>query len=614
MTPPLTSRRGEWSLSAQILLRASYVRFNRTRRYVSGRERERFQFVVSPHPKKRVRKFACAECSVRRTREARLIDHARDVHGLTGRALKKFKDEVTALNAPGTGRKVRTARLLRALKSLPVTATPKMVAREVLKVSNVTLVDGITDSSGESESEPEVSTSTNSPFLAWKDSLANFETAADLDHDPAPPRAPADCRRMPKAVIGALGVSKSYGDDPVVQAFELAYSTNQQVAQTTCKQRAGLLYRFLSYSRQFYPELDDLTALCSQEVSTAYIDVLRSGGFKSRSLLNHIDSCRAALAQLTISKPVQIAFGYHASKRREIERSASHWGTLKAHAFKQAASDQRRKMLQTPLSDWSDMYPVTHTLDYLNLVREAMIDAGEHNVMPVPGRNPGRAQGRSRLTLDLATLRSACGLAAALSGCRLGVLLNLTRLELSLEKKWQGIHVLSVKNHKTARYHGDARILLRPHQLRMYELLAAKAAKEAPAQADYVFGISPKAGRASEIVFGAFNTFLAGRLGQRVVPRPFLLNNARKACETFKYLLSGSGRDDQCGAAARRAITSFLMHTDKTSGHYYVNVSLGDIVNAFRSLNSLIAILALLELIRDKRITFKELEISRQGQ
>lgn len=605
-------------LSALVLLITRWARFPTLlhvpdRSFVSSRARHDIE--LAPKEDRCDVKYACTRCDVTLRRRARLAEHAAQVHGLKGRALKLYRKEALALNASGSRRTVTVGRLMNALRTLPPTASPKCIARKVLRLSNVRLIQEESDSSSESsgssaESDTESGAWSQGGFSAAKRAIAYQER--DPGDLPPPPRAPENCRRMPKALIGAIGLRSSYGEDPVVRAFEDAYSVNQQAASATCKQRAGLLFRFLSFARQHFPDRDDLASLCSQEVATAYVDVLRTGGFKSSSLINAIDSCRAAIAQLRISRPLQLAFGYSEARRREIERSVETWSFLKSHAGRQASSDQRKKMLETPMEDWTHLFPVSHCLEFLNLVREAMICAGEHEVLTVPGWQNRRAPGTKPLPLNLSNLQSACGLVGALNGSRLGVLLNFTQEELSNQRPWQGLHVLAIAKHKTSKYHGAARMCLRPHHLRMFQLLAERSAKERPALSKYVFGIAPNSGKASQVAFAAFNKFVAGRLGPDSGQTPFFLNNARKAADTFKYLLSGRGDGDQSARDARAAVTNYLMHTEKTSARYYRSATLGQVVSDFRCLNSLIAIMSMLELIRQNRITFKEVQISRQ--
>lgn len=590
---------------------------------VPGRQdhqaRSKFKYVLAPRASPKRTKVACFLCHAKLSRRNRLLQHASTVHGAKGKALRTFLREARALNAPGVERAITRDRLRTVLAGLPPRATPRLVAKEILKVTNVSLIE-CQDASSSEESDSGSSDAEEPPRKERVPRPVWAQTPDEPDSDgesadgqpSQAAKAPENCRRMPRDVISSLGLARGYGQDHITHVFQTQYAANQLTSPATAKQRAGLLYRFLAYARQFHPDSDALQAITSPHIATSYIDMLRSAGFKPQSLINQLDAIKACIVQIQFSRPVQEAFKFRESHRQDLERAAGHWSALKSYTQKQGAARQRKKLQASALEDWTEFFPVAHALDYLSLVREALVDSGEDIRVPSPGVIPGSGAtpGKRGVRLNVSTLRCAAGLLGALSGCRLTALLELTRDELARRESWQGITVLSIKTHKTELYYGPARVALRPHQVIVFDLLAQETKLKYPAQYDRVFGLSPTHGRASEIIFKEFNSYLQARTGGP--QQPFTLNNARKAAETFSHLLTGCTSAGTGSKAARDAVTKFLLHGERVARKNYRHASSSEVVSQYRVYSNLLAVLALLELVRANRISLKEVSVAGQ--
>lgn len=265
-------------------------------------------------------------------------------------------------------------------------------------------------------------------------------------------------------------------------------------------------------------------------------------------------------------------------------------------------------MSKDPLESWTHLLPVEAILDYLDEFGSS--DVGREprvcilsdldpsvRLQDVPERVINRAERRKRY----AQVRSVAGLTLILAGARLCVALALTRKDIDRAQEWGAYRVVSVRHHKTRRFHGAAHIVLHPHGLLALADLARATEEfygEDEARHRNLFGLTVPHGRANPEIFSDFNAFVRER-GYDPEFTAMRFNKARKAAESFSHLLGADDHGAQDGEApAVRAVTDFLLHSKAVRNLYYRKTSYSSLVTRWTAYNNLFAVLYILEALR----------------
>jgi len=400
-------------------------------------------------------------------------------------------------------------------------------------------------------------------------------------------RAP-QTKRLHKADIARCGFISHFKElCPTAKCFQLLNERAGDTSPATAKQWAGLVNRFLSFAKDEYPEFSELDAFLSTEVANSFVEKYAKF-FANQSTINAIVSVSKALHYLRYNETFKKAVCLRPGMEPKVNRLIEHWNCMKRTFHRKARNAQRVKLANTPVEDWQVMFPVSLTLDYLAKARKTFLtedDRSENRFGDLNKQDTIRA------------LRSACALIIVLNGCRQVVALRLAPANLKEATTWDGCYIVRVNSHKTKNFYGPARLVLRPHQYKLLTLLA-----ELVNDRNTVFGVPDVHGSAAEVLFQDFNDYVAETTGRAFFMR---FNNGRKVAESYCHLVEGLPKNSQ-GLAPSDVVAKFLMHSRGTRDLFYKTLTESEMVNLCRTYQSLLAVLAALELLRDGKVYVPE--------
>lgn len=444
------------------------------------------------------------------------------------------------------------------------------------------------------------------------------------DSDDGGPRR----RRVSRGELDRSGfLSGLDGRCPQSRQFERLLVDVTGVSRATAAKKAGVLHRYLQYTRDHEPNLTDLERMTTYHVAVSAIQEYRKH-FSPRSVVILADALRNCVVMMEYCKPLQVAFSVNGDQHRgALAAAAVMWTQQRKAANKAASIRQRGCMSRQPLESWTHLIPVEPMVDYLReygpavaaaaetaaqtaaedeaappLVVLCDVDPAAPRPAPVPDF-PDSAHDRAVRKRAYDQARSVAALYLVMSGVRLCVALALTRKDLRRATAWGDVSIVSVARHKTSRHHGAAHVVLRPHALQaLHDLASATEAFFGPDEAAErnLFGLTEPHGRAAAVMFSDFNGFVRLR-GYDVHFGRLSFNKARKGCESFAHLLGTAG-EAAGSAAAQRTICDFLLHSTKVRNLYYRKTSFSALVTQWTTFNNLLAVMYVLESARAGRL------------
>lgn len=485
---------------------------------------------------------------------------------------------------------------------------------------------------------------TSSHFLvacrvsADEDCVAGHATPAADDKTPPSASSPSLSSPVPDFELTSASESESDGEGPPRKRatrddldrsgflsnlekrcapslrFERLLIEVSGISRLSAARKAGVLHRYLAYTRAREPSLDDVERLTTLHVALSTLQEYRQC-FSPRSVSVLADSIKCCVRLLQYCRPLQLAFDYDPKKHREsVDSACVMWAEQRAKANREAALRQRCAMSKDPLESWTHLVPVEAMVDYLR----------EHSTAEPEGRTPAlciltaqdpdvpvpqSAHDRHVIRKRYAQVRAVAGLHLVLAGVRLCVALTLTADDIERATEWGEYWIVSVKRHKTSKYHGAAHIVLRAPGLRaLSDLARATTEYFGPEEASHrnLFGLTAPHGRACPEIFHDFNGFVR----ERGYDRDFTslsFNKARSATESFSHLLGSDGDRDKStdSASVQRSISDFLLHSQNVRNMYYRKCTYSALVGRWTIYNSLLAVMYILETARAGRITLR---------
>lgn len=398
------------------------------------------------------------------------------------------------------------------------------------------------------------------------------------------------------------------------RVFEQTLVQTSGASPTTAARKAGVLFRYLEYTRLREPLMDDVQRVTCYHTALATVQEYKVH-FSARSVVVLADALKSCVTLLQFARPLQDAFCFDPRRHQAaVAAGASMWTQQRSMANREAALRQRCSMTNDPLESWTHLLPVEGVIDYLR-ERGAAEDeppAPRLCIMtavdPATRRPPDSAHDRAVRRQAYARARSLAGLVLVLSGVRLCVALKLTVKDLRRAVDWGEAKIVSVRFHKTRKYHGAAHIVLRPHHLRVLTDLARATedffGPEGCANRN-LFGLTTPHGRACKEIFQDFNDYVAKR-GYDPTFKSLRFNQARSAAESFSHLLGNATDEALDGASsAQRAITDFLLHSKRVGRAYYRKTSYSSLITQWTAFNHLLAVMYLLEAARAGRLELR---------
>jgi len=393
-----------------------------------------------------------------------------------------------------------------------------------------------------------------------------------------------DTKRLRKAEIAQCGFLSDFQKlCPIARCYQQMLVSAHETSEATAKQFAGLFNRFLDFAHDNFKSMTPLEALLSNEVADYFVDKYAKF-FAHQSTVNAIIAVKKALTLMRYNATFKKETGLLPGMEAKLTRVIDQWTYLKRSFMRKLKIEQRVKIMNSGVKDWTGFFPISLALEYLSKARRAFLNETDD-----------AQEGGSGLTVEdsILALRSTCALILVLSGCRQIVALRLTPANLNAASSWDGFFTVRVSAHKTSRYYGSAHIVLRPFQYKLLILLSERVRDNKS-----VFGIPENHGRVAEVIFRDFNDFVSEKSG-----RPFVMrfNSARKVAETFSYILKGLPNNHR-NVSACDVVTRFLMHTRATRDLFYHTMTDGEIVSSCRTYQSVFSVLAALEMVREGRI------------
>lgn len=428
-------------------------------------------------------------------------------------------------------------------------------------------------------------------------------SASEEDERDKDERRPRRRKRLSREQIMKTGFTPSLrGRCPVSTRFQQVLIEVAKASPGTAAKKAGVLHRYLDYTRTRQPHMDDTERLTSFHVVMETLEEYRAH-FSPRSVVALTESVGSCVTLLQYCTPLQKAVDFKPERHRDAVRSgADLWAKQKAVSNRSAAQTQRHNLSTEPAEGWTELLPVEAVVDYLR----------DH--APAAAGSPRRREDhldddddRGARRSSYAVARSVAGLFLILSGVRLCVALALSARDIERATEWGGLWIVSVKAHKTSKFHGAAHIVLRANGLRALSDLARATTDyfgEEDAASRDLFGLTPGNGRACEEIFAHFNAFVR-QCGYDEDFGCLRFNSARTAAETFSHLLDGVDEKSTGMTKAQRDVTDFLLHSKKVRNLYYRKASCSALVAQWTTFNALLAVLYLLEVMRADRLSLQ---------
>jgi len=249
------------------------------------------------------------------------------------------------------------------------------------------------------------------------------------------------------------------------------------------------------------------------------------------------------------------------------------WETIKCRTQRQARGKQRQKLRSGSFRN----APILWILEFL-IEKEDVCEISLNDIH----------RSDEQLERDMPLLRCVCACFMAFHGQRLSSLYNLTLEELQSATFTQGRYVVRIKRHKNCKTHGPACVALKAHQFHLIEAMA-----NAHGENGRVFPIKPT-GHASKELFAPLNAYISNKCHSSP---DITCNLIRKTIESNKFLVQNA----ESHAAAQ--ISSYLCHGKTATDLHYGFKTDAAVVAEALSVESVLACLAALDLVRERRIS-----------
>jgi hypothetical protein len=338
-----------------------------------------------------------------------------------------------------------------------------------------------------------------------------------------------------------------------------------------------MVHRYLEYVKKIYPHLqDDGSILLHQEIPDQFIAVLRRI-LKPYSVKNHAASLASCLDLLLTDHGFRQEIGLGYASKPKIREAKEIWVGLKSSVERQARGLQRAKLRAGVYKN----VPVSSLFDFL-LINQQKVEA----IL-----NSSEEHGQQPTYHDFELIQAYCSIILLLHGQRLCAALKITSKSV-LNPAWaSGLIVLRIPEHKSRRSHGPAAVAMKELHYRAFAGLAKlKIALEGPASRL----LSAPPNRASKVLLVPVDRLLA-------LTHPgwghLTFNSLRVTVESNAYLASTSRIVESTDA-----ISSYLLHSKKTSDLHYSYRSDERIAAESRQVQDILSQLVLMDLARNGQL------------
>jgi len=353
--------------------------------------------------------------------------------------------------------------------------------------------------------------------------------------------------------------------------FQSAESSSRSRSAASTKAYCHMQHRFISWAKQNSPGArSELELILCAESPFDFAKLLQKT-FKPFTVKNHASAMCALIELIMCNNEVKSAFGFRPHMKASLQAACESWSKIKAVAQRQGRAGQREKTRSGKFQN----APILLILEFLKKyapICEKFCEDPEAEI----GDGSLRA-----LTICV------CALYMCLHGQRLCAVLNLTQSELRDAICTNSRYILRIHQHKSFRHHGPSAIALRKHQ---YQLLQAMA--DLYGQNGNVFP-SDSTGKACKHLFAPVNEFIKKKC---IESQDITFNLFRKTVETNAFLVQSRGGKD------RENINTYLCHGKSVTALHYAFKTDEEVVNQARSVEAVIAGLAALDIVREKRV------------
>lgn len=375
---------------------------------------------------------------------------------------------------------------------------------------------------------------------------------------------------------------------PSARLYRLIGESRGRMSQQSVRANARMIDRYVTWCQNNTPFEEERVALLCTERPRQFISAMERI-VKPNTLRNYSNALLSLLALAGTNAEFIDFFKGVKKGRNRMERASKIWATLKNDSERTARRRQRGVIRGGQFQN----APIKMILQFLC----EKMDEYDKRIAAVEN-TPDLSISPSAVPLDCAV---ACVL--ALHGARLCTALNMTISEVNDAVPANGRHVIRIADHKTADTAGPAAVALNRGQYGLVKGLATlRASRAEKGKSTTTSVLPPLAGRACQILFRQVNEFIAERV-EGVCPLTF--NTVRKTIHSNEFLIS-AGADHSGLAAAKRSVTSYLMHGRSVASLHYSYRSAKVVAAEASCVEGVVATLAALDLVRDGAVALPE--------
>ena len=401
-------------------------------------------------------------------------------------------------------------------------------------------------------------------------------------------------RGRTRANLKASGFVSSFADGALCTLARIYLKCMQAKGAYTRQHilsNANMVHRILTFTMERDRSLNDRRAAVSPTAASAFLTGAR-GILRPNSIKNHAAAMVSFLEQAQTDVHLQPQFG--PGDKGRLRAAAEQWRDTKRKADRQCRALQRVDMMSGELPAVS----ISAVCRYLQHLVDFQITAMLQNLQTLP-------QGCREVPVpqrrDWNTMLCYVAILFMLNGQRLCAALGLTLDEVDAARVHGSRAVLRVGRHKTCRTSGAAGVVLKSHQLDfLRHFVAARRRLDTPAR-QVLVGVSGRPGPSR--ILHPFHIFVSSQILPDVSNLGEWADHAgagrpthklvRKVIETSTYLVS-----DQDALGARERTAMHLCHGEKAIALHYRYKTDDAVLDAGRTVESILSQLAALELVQ----------------